>query len=210
MIRKVCIQGFKTGADVTLELGRLTVIAGPNGSGKTNLLEAIGLLGCAASGRVDYAALGARGVRLGTPVLYKSALRAQKRVLRTITLEAESDGARYRVGLGNPVQRATVSWMYANEALVEGDRELGARSSRKGHFIQPEKPGLKEQRQPIAPDQGAGLAPLIQSIHGGGALGGLLRLLAGYAIYAPSTPFLRAVCPDPAARPRFAPFRPPG
>lgn len=187
--------------DVTLELGRLNVIVGPNGSGKTNLLEAIGLLGSAASGRVDYDTLRARGVRLGTPVLYKSALRAQKRLLRTIELAAESDSASYRVGLGNPVERGTISWKYASEALVEGDRELGARSARKGNFLDPQQTGPREVRQRIAPEEGSGLAPLIRSIHGGGALARLLRQLDGYAIYAPSTPFLSAALSEPYCKP---------
>ena len=53
VISKIHIQGFKTMADLEVELGRLNVFVGQNGSGKTNLLEAVGLLGCAASGKVD-------------------------------------------------------------------------------------------------------------------------------------------------------------
>ena len=43
MLEKVEIKGYKSVFDVTLELGRLTVLVGANGSGKTSILEAIGL-----------------------------------------------------------------------------------------------------------------------------------------------------------------------
>ena len=45
-------------------------MCGANGSGKTVLLEAIGMLSAALNGRVDNSALQGRGVRLGTPQLY--------------------------------------------------------------------------------------------------------------------------------------------
>ncbi len=44
MIRWLRIQGFKSLCDVKLEMGQVNVLVGANGSGKTNLLEAIGLL----------------------------------------------------------------------------------------------------------------------------------------------------------------------
>ena len=44
MIRRVFIKGYKSLEDVDLELKPLTVIIGPNASGKSNLLDALGLL----------------------------------------------------------------------------------------------------------------------------------------------------------------------
>ena len=44
MIRRVFIRGYKSLYDVDLELKPLTVLIGPNASGKSNLLDAIGLL----------------------------------------------------------------------------------------------------------------------------------------------------------------------
>lgn len=41
MIRRIRLCDFKTHADTTVELGRLTVLAGPNGSGKTSVLSAL-------------------------------------------------------------------------------------------------------------------------------------------------------------------------
>ena len=44
MIRRVFIQGYKSLRDVDITLSPLTVIIGPNASGKSNLLDALGLL----------------------------------------------------------------------------------------------------------------------------------------------------------------------
>ena len=44
MITRVVIKGYKSLKDVDLELGVLTLLIGPNASGKSNLLDALGLL----------------------------------------------------------------------------------------------------------------------------------------------------------------------
>ncbi len=67
MLTRITVQGFKSLQDVKVELGQVNVFVGANGSGKSNLLEAIGLLGAGASGHIDDQALMRRGVRLGTP-----------------------------------------------------------------------------------------------------------------------------------------------
>ena len=50
-IRKVDIRGFKSIYSTTIELGRVNCFIGANGVGKSNLLEALGVLGAAANGR---------------------------------------------------------------------------------------------------------------------------------------------------------------
>jgi predicted ATPase len=50
MITKLRVQNLKCLRDVTLELGPLTVLIGPNDSGKSSLLDAIHLLGRTAQG----------------------------------------------------------------------------------------------------------------------------------------------------------------
>src|SRR4051812_16606345 len=90
-IRSVTIDGFKSIRDQTIELGRLNVLIGANGAGKSALLEAIGVLGAAAYGRVDDLELIRRGVRPGVPRLYKSAF-SEERLPRVIKLSADSSG----------------------------------------------------------------------------------------------------------------------
>ena len=53
MIRRVFIKGYKSLRDVDLILSPLTVIIGPNASGKSNLLDALGLLSRIVTGSND-------------------------------------------------------------------------------------------------------------------------------------------------------------
>ena len=43
MITSIRLQNFKGHRDTTVPLGRLTVLVGPNGSGKTSVLEALAI-----------------------------------------------------------------------------------------------------------------------------------------------------------------------
>jgi predicted ATPase len=72
MIQSIQIDGFKSIVSQTLEVGRVNCFIGANGVGKSNVLEAIGVLGAAANGKVDDEALLRRGVRPGVPRLYKT------------------------------------------------------------------------------------------------------------------------------------------
>ena len=72
MIRKLTVKGFKTLIqDEPIELGRVNCFIGANGVGKSNILEALGVLGAAANGVVDDESLLRRGVRAGVPKLYE-------------------------------------------------------------------------------------------------------------------------------------------
>jgi AAA15 family ATPase/GTPase len=99
MISKIRIGSFKSLEDVEFELGLLNVFIGANGSGKSNLLEAIGVLSAAADGKVNDQTLLQRGVRPGVPKLYKSAFPIAKgsRQLSHIFFSASSQSAHYDV-----------------------------------------------------------------------------------------------------------------
>ena len=60
MIQRLAISGYRSLHDVTLALGRLTVITGANGSGKSSVYRALRLLADVAQGRV-VASLAAEG-----------------------------------------------------------------------------------------------------------------------------------------------------
>lgn len=64
MISRLRIENFKSIADLTLKLGRVTVLIGENGSGKSNILEAIGFAAAAAGNKLDDDVLFARGIRV--------------------------------------------------------------------------------------------------------------------------------------------------
>ncbi len=64
MIRTLKIDGFKSISSEEISLGRVNCFIGANGAGKSNILEALGVLGAAANGVVDDESLLRRGVRL--------------------------------------------------------------------------------------------------------------------------------------------------
>src|SRR5258707_174554 len=72
LVDKIEITNFKSIDKLTLELGRVTVLIGENGCGKTNLLEAVGLGAAAAAGKLDREFLLSRGLRVPSPELMRS------------------------------------------------------------------------------------------------------------------------------------------
>ncbi len=64
MMRKVQIRNYKSIPELDLELGRITALIGSNGSGKSNILEAITLASAAAQNKLDNEFLASRGVRV--------------------------------------------------------------------------------------------------------------------------------------------------
>lgn len=72
MINKINIKNFKSIENLTLELGRVNVIIGANGSGKTNILEAIVMGAAASANKLDYEFLGNR-IRVTSPEFMRNA-----------------------------------------------------------------------------------------------------------------------------------------
>ena len=71
-VGKISIKNFKSVYDISFEPGNVNVFIGANGSGKSSVLEAIGILSAAISDRVNNNALQRKGIRLSTSALYKS------------------------------------------------------------------------------------------------------------------------------------------
>ena len=64
MIGKITINNYKSVQDLELDLGRVTVLIGANGCGKSNILEAIALCSAAAGNKLDHEFLVSRGIRV--------------------------------------------------------------------------------------------------------------------------------------------------
>ncbi|NII29491.1 AAA family ATPase [Pseudoflavitalea sp. X16] len=77
MIQEVSIKNFKSVQDLTLPLSRFNVFIGSNGSGKSNILEAIAFGAAAAANKLDNEFLGSRGIRTSEARLMKSAFKKQ-------------------------------------------------------------------------------------------------------------------------------------
>ncbi len=186
MITTISIKSFKSVENLDLELGRLNVFVGANGSGKSNILEGIGVLSAAADGKVNDQTLLQRGVRPGLPNLYKSAFAsADARMPAHIWFGGSSSEANYSVSLNNPLTDRSPAWLYKHELFEVGTTKLASRGPRMNN------PGNKE----------AGLAALkaVELKENDPALA-LLRRLQSYVIYTPTTPVLRGVAPETQPR----------
>jgi predicted ATPase len=198
MLSTFRVQGFKSLSDTSVDLGLVNVFIGANGSGKSNLLEAVGVIGAAAFGSVEPETLRYRGVRPGLPSLYKTSLKKQS-FRRFITLEAKSLHALYRVGLDNPINSPQVKWSIRTESLEQDPgKNIVSRSPRACNLYNSK--GAKK-RFDLPDVQSAAKAGI--TIYGekeGHALN-LISALENYAIFAPTTPVLRGIAPDLAREP---------
>jgi len=179
MLKKISIQGFKSVYDVQdLELGRVNVFIGANGSGKTNLLEAVGMLSAAASGRVDSESLSRRGVRLSVPHLYRTSLKSQA-TSQQITLKAVGE------------------W---NEGCAEASASLSKSKSKSKSML--DSPTMEAGQWGYQLSNNDQITTHQMLAHGKlkGAASPLHQHLLGMAIYSPTTPVLRGIQPDIAPR----------
>lgn len=92
MFRKLTIENFKSIERLELELGRVTVLIGANGSGKSNLLEAIALAAAAAGNKLDNEFLVSRGVRVTETRFMRAAFAAEDES-RSIKISLTADSA---------------------------------------------------------------------------------------------------------------------
>lgn len=188
MIRKIHIDGFKSIVSQTLELGRVNCFIGANGVGKSNILEAIGVLSAAASGKVDDESLLRRGVRPGVPRLYKTSFESAS-VPVHIGLSAESGSssntASYRVSLLNPLENPEPAWSFKTERLTSGNEEIVS-------------DGVRNKRN-LTPTAGLAALKLVEVSTESSATE-LMQRLQNFAIYSPNTPTLRAMVGDPQSR----------
>ena len=185
MIKTLKVQSFKSLESVEVELGQVNVFIGANGSGKTNLLEALGVLSAAAEGKVNDQTLLQRGVRLGVPALYKSSFRRSTArgpgASPYILFTAADEHASYSVSLHNPLEKPKPSWRFKHELWQYGSEKLADRALNLRGKLNPEQ----------------GLAALKAVEYSGDHPGVvLLRTLQDYAIFTPTTPVLRGIYPE--------------
>jgi len=69
LVRQIVINNYKSVEKIDFELGRFNVFIGANGSGKSNILEAIAMIGASKGNDLDIDGLMDRGVRIANPKL---------------------------------------------------------------------------------------------------------------------------------------------
>lgn len=179
-LRQVHVKGFKSLVEQVLSLGRVNCFIGANGVGKSNVLEAIGVLGAAADGRVDDEHIIRNGVRAGLPRLFKTSF-AGTTIPPHITLEATGEpSATFRVALLNPLDKPAPAWSFKTEFLSSGTIEVVSRGVRSDNL-----------------DATRGLSALkVVDLQPNDPASQLLKALQDYAIYTPNTPALRSTVAD--------------
>jgi len=185
MLSLIEVKRFKSLVQLRLELGRVNVFIGANGSGKSNILEAIGVLGAAAFGRVDDETLLRRGVRPGLPQLYKTQFPGLERVPHIFLRGRAASGADYRVSLWNPQDDPNPAWQFKTEKLTDdAGKTIETRDPREG------KRNREQGKVALAMFRLETDAPALV----------LVDLLRAYGIHTPNTPVLRGLVQDLQSR----------
>lgn len=183
-LRNISIGNFKCLYSTSFEPGKINVFIGANGSGKSTILEAIGLLSAAMTDRVDASSLQRKGIRLSVPSLYKSNFKTLPRMRPMVDLSVEwSDGGRsdvyrYDVHLTTPTDAEY--WRYHSEAFYKNKTKLWGRSHAS---LQPNSDSIGFFRidDDDKLDDGRKIADAF----------------LGYGIFQPNTITLRGTAPDP-------------
>ena len=189
MLTKLTIQSFKSLEFVEVPLGSVNVFVGANGSGKTNLLEALGLLSAAASGVVDDQALTRRGVRISSlPAVYTTSLRAVPapppvKIVAELTYDDGTviDGIWAQEELRS--RQGEPEFWAGERTWAEQDGTVRWKTQ---HLVgaSPEPSAVSEEPESYA------LAPTPSRVREASAL------LSDFGIFAPVTSVLRATAPD--------------
>ena len=186
MIRTIQINGFKSIESASVVLGRVNCFIGANGVGKSNILEAIGVLGAAASGRVDDESLMRRGVRAGVPRLFKTSFEVGRTPSQIVLSALMDDKAKFSVSLLNPLENPHPAWTFKTESLSDGVMPIVSR-------------GVRTASANLA--ETSGLAALkVVELASASPAARLIAMLQNYAIYCPNTPTLRGAATDAQSR----------
>jgi predicted ATPase len=183
VITKFKVEHFKSIESAELELGKVNVFIGANGSGKSNLLEAVGLIAAAAFGRVDHESLLRRGSRPGS--FFRPLFAGTPKDVST-EVSASWNGVTYSARLLSPEPDRKSGWEFHREMLTDNDAMLVNRETKPGEDKGDPQVGLAALK----------LAELIVTSQPAV----LLKALAEFSIYTPDTPILRGRSPDPQVR----------
>jgi energy-coupling factor transporter ATP-binding protein EcfA2 len=130
MLTELQITRFKSVREETLNLGKVNLFIGGNGSGKSNLLEAIGLASACLSRGLSDSDIARKGLRLTPPELMKSSFKNEE-LPKTLALSASFSGSvEYKSVLqsreGDPLLRFFSESAQASSKRVFGRSNRGA------------------------------------------------------------------------------------
>lgn len=128
MLESLKITRFKTIREQDLAFGRVNLFIGGNGSGKSNILEAIGLTSACLSRGLGDADISTKGLRLTPPELMKSSFKNED-LPKTLELLARFSGdINYKAVLQSNERDPLLRFF--SESAQKGDAKIFGRSNR--------------------------------------------------------------------------------
>ena len=127
LLRKLTIRNFKSIPELSIELGRFNVFIGENGSGKSNILEALAALSASQNNDFNYEGLSSRGVRFVRP----------DQMLSSFLKDPKKDIIEISVNFDNPDEGPISSQIYPDNVndiftkWLDGSRDATVDSLRK-------------------------------------------------------------------------------
>ena len=181
-INEISVKNFKSLYNLTIHPGNVNVFIGANGSGKSSILEAIGVLSAAIADRVNDNSLQRKGVRLSAPGLYKSKFSSIEKESPTVDFCLGWEYLRnkyiYSAYLNTP--KEDDSWKYFAENVTKNGENIHGRSNRSSQVLN-NKIGSYSLAPELASEEDSEI----------------IRYIADYGIYQPDTLTLRGTVPDP-------------
>lgn len=167
-----------------MEFGRVNLFIGGNGSGKSNILEAIGVSSAALARGVNDVDLRSKGIRLTPPALMKSAFKNES-LRATLAIECELDeGVGYNFSLEASDSSASLALKTEKCYILGEGRNIFGRGPRSTAV-------LGETIDRPAESQRGLWDQLKFSRNFSEAVSRQLDSLSAYSIYSPQTEFLR-------------------
>lgn len=124
MVTKLIVDRFKSIRSAALEFGRVNLFIGGNGAGKSNILEAIGVLSAAAYRGLGDSDLVRKGVRITPPALMKSAFKYYE-LPKTLQLTAEIESiVTYKINLTGKDDDPLLAF-FTESCMYEGRKMFG-------------------------------------------------------------------------------------
>ena len=183
MLNRLEIYRFKTLKSEELEFGKVNLFIGGNGAGKSNILEAIGLVSACFDRGLGDSDLARKGMRLTPPELMKSSFKRED-LPKTLALEAEfGEGITYRCQLQSSVRDPLLRFFSERAEvagkIVFGRSHRGASATGVSHVDRLDKSrGMWDQVKATYDDIPENVAETFSQF-------------ARYVVYSPQTDFLR-------------------
>lgn len=119
MIEKIRIHNYKSIIDLSLDLGRVNVIIGANGCGKSNILEAITFAAAATQNKLDYEFLRNRGIRVTDPEFMLPAFEDMEEEADTIQVEVRTTSKLMEDFIAAYYEKKENSWVNLTPHIID-------------------------------------------------------------------------------------------